>query len=210
MRKGKFGIVLCFYPIAAFAAVILNSPLICAALTAVAVFLEKDDWTGRQTVQAWMASAVVYFVSHMAAWLDMIYIPYISGFLSLVSSVIFVLIYIAAIIFSVLSIIRVRKDEEANFPLLSELAYRIYGQRKPKPVVPPMQYPSPYSMPQMPQQPSPAAAQAPQQPYPPQGAYPASPAPAPQYTPPMAVQPSYEAQQPLQQPQEPGQDSSNS
>ena len=50
MRKGKFGIVLCFYPIAAFAAVILNSPLICAALTAVAVFLEKDEWTGRQTV----------------------------------------------------------------------------------------------------------------------------------------------------------------
>lgn len=210
MRKGKFGIVLCFYPIAAFAAVILNSPLICAALTAVAVFLEKDEWTGRQTVQAWMASAVVYFVSHIAAWLDMIYIPYISGFLSLVSSVIFVLIYIAAIIFSVLSIIRVRKDEEANFPLLSELTYRIYGQRKPKPVVPPMQYPSPYGMPQMPQQPSPAAAQAPQQPYTPQGAYPASPAPAPQYTPPMAVQPSYEAQQPLQQPQEPGQDGSNS
>ena len=57
MRKGKFGIVLCFYPIAAFAAVILNSPLICAALTAAAVFLEKDEWTGRQTVQAWMASA---------------------------------------------------------------------------------------------------------------------------------------------------------
>ncbi len=196
MRKGKFGIVLCFYPIAAFAAVILNSPLICAALAAAAVFLERDEWTGRQVLQAWMASAVVFFASRAAGWIDRIYIPYISGFLSVVSTILFVLIYLAAVIFSVLAIIRVRKDEEAGFPLLSELAYRIYGQRKPKPVMPPIQYTAPYGMPQQP----------PQQPYPPQGTYPAPQGPAPQYAPPMAVQPSYEAPQP---PQAPGTDSPN-
>ena len=61
MKKGKFGIVLCFYPIAAFAAVILNAPIICFALAAAAIFIERDEWAGRQTLQAWMVSALVYF-----------------------------------------------------------------------------------------------------------------------------------------------------
>ena len=43
MKKGKFGIVLCFYPIAAFAAVILDSPLICLILVMAAIFLEQDE-----------------------------------------------------------------------------------------------------------------------------------------------------------------------
>lgn len=210
MRKGKFGIVLCFYPIAAFAAVILNSPLICAALAAAAIFLEKDEWTGRQTLQAWMVSAVVFFFDHAVSLVRLVHIPFISAFLSVVVTIAFVLVYLAAIVFSVLSIIRVRKDDEANVPLFSEFAYRIYGQRKPKPVAPPVQqYTVPYGMPQQP------PVQAPQQPYPPQGAYPA--APAPQYAPPMAVQPPYgvqpsqETQPPVsaQPSQESGQDSTN-
>lgn len=206
MRKGKFGIVLCFYPIAAFAAVILNAPLICAAIAAAAIFLEKDEWAGRQTLQACMASALVFFFDHLLNWgLDLVYIPYITNFLSVVATIIFVLVYLAAVILSILAIIRVRKDEEANFPLLSELAYRIYGQRKPKPVAPPVQqYAAPYGMPQQPVQ----------QPYPTQGAYPAAPSPAPQYAPPVSVQPAYGVQPPQepqpsvgpQPPQEPGQD----
>lgn len=180
MRKGKFGIVLCFYPIAAFIAVILNSPLICAALAVAAIFLEKDEWTGRQTLQAWMASVLVFFFDHVLSWaVDLVYVPYLSGFLSVVTTVLFVLVYLVVILFSVLGIIRVRKDGEANLPLLSELAYHVYGQQKPKPAPSLVQqYPMPYGVPQQPQQ----APQAQQQPYPPQ------PYAAPQYTPPTPAQ----------------------
>lgn len=205
MRKGKFGIVLCFYPIAAFAAVILNSPLIALVITAAAVFIEKDEWAGRQTLQAWMASVLVYFVDTvLGRAVDLIHIPFISNLLSVAFTVLSVLVYLAAVVLSILAIIRVRKDEEANFPLLSELAYRIYGQSKPKPAAPPVpQYTAPYGVPQQPVG----------QPYQPQNPYPQAQQPqVPQYTPPMAVQPPYEAPQPqapqppFQQPQAPGQD----
>lgn len=193
MKKGKFGIVLCFYPIAAFAAVILsNSTLICLALAAAAIFLEKDEWAGRQTLQAWMASVVLFFFSQLTTIVKMTHIPFISSFIQTVATILYFLVYLAAVVFSVLAIIRVCRDGEANFPLFSEFAYRIYGQRKPKPVAPPtiqQQYPMPYGMPQQP-------VQAPQQPYPPQAqnTYPVPPAP-PQYAPPMAVQPPYDVQQ---------------
>ncbi len=68
MKKGKFGIVLCFYPIAAFSAAILHAPLICAGLAAAAAFLERDEWAARQSLQAWMLSALVFFVRTAAGW----------------------------------------------------------------------------------------------------------------------------------------------
>lgn len=170
MKKGKFGIVLCFYPIAAFAAVILNFPLFCLALAAAAVFLERDEWAGRQTLQAVMASFLVSFFEHaQTVFADSIFIPVVSTVLSVVSTVVFVLLYLAAIIFSILGMIRTGKGEEANFPVFSDLAFRIYGKLKPKPVrVPQYAYDphQPYGAPMPPQMPPQA-----QQPF--QGAYPA-------------------------------------
>jgi len=195
LRKGKFGFVLCFYPIAAFAAVILNSPLICTAIAAAAVFLERDEWTGRQTLQAWMASILVYFFDNvLLAGIDLFHIPFISSFLSVVASILFVLVYLVAILFSILGIIRVRKDEEANFPLLSELAYHIYGQSKPQPVIQPNPYTIPYGQPQQaPYAPQPPQAQ--QQAYPGQPAYTAAPQYAPLAAPAANVQQPQEAAQ---------------
>ena len=85
MKKGKFGIVLCFYPIAAFAAVILNSPIICLALAAAAIFLEKDEWAGRQSLQAWMASVVVFFFNGLFKnVMGLIHVPFLSTMLSFI------------------------------------------------------------------------------------------------------------------------------
>ena len=41
MRKGKLGVVLCLYPIVGFACVILNQPLLCAAVFALALIAER-------------------------------------------------------------------------------------------------------------------------------------------------------------------------
>ena len=55
------------------------------------------------------------------------------------------------------AILRVARDQEADLPVLSGLAYRAYGKRKPQPM------PGPYQAPYPPQ------GQPPYPPYPPQG-----------------------------------------
>lgn len=146
MRKGKFGVVLCLYPIVGFACVILNRPLLCAAVFALALIAERDPWTGRQTLQAFALSAatailrkVLTFVIHLFpgdyySWGVLRYFSVALGALS-------ALVYLLAIVVSVLAITRVMKDREADLPLLSDLAYWAFGLRKPRPV--PGQYPPP-------------------------------------------------------------------
>lgn len=146
MRKGKFGVVLCLYPIVGFACVILNQPLLCAAVFALALIAERDPWTGRQTLQAFALSAttailrkVLTFVIHLFpgdyySWGVLRYFSVALGALS-------ALVYLLAIVVSVLAITRVMKDREADLPLLSDLAYWAFGLRKPRPV--PGQYPPP-------------------------------------------------------------------
>lgn len=141
LKKGKFGLVLCLYPIVGFVCVILRQPLLCAAVLALAVFLEKDPWAGRQTFQAWSLSLIVFFFDSVLTWLAALVYNVLSGvafslagFFSGFISVVSALIYLTAIVFSIIGILRVMKDEEAKIPLLADLSYRIYGQRKPRPV----------------------------------------------------------------------------
>ncbi len=166
MKKGKFGIVLCLYPIVAFICIILKLPLVWLPLV-LAVFVEKDEWAGRQTLQALMLSAFVTFFGDIVPWaVSLLRIPFVSGIFSTVSTVLNILVYLAAIIFSILGIVRVMKDQDADLPLLSEIAYRAYGQRKPKSA--PMPYYTPgqppqYQQPTYPQQTGNAQPNAPQE-----------------------------------------------
>lgn len=163
MKKGKFGIVLCFYPIAAFAAVILQAFWLSALALAVAVFLEKDEWTGRQTLQAALLAAIVWCFRAFSRQIgSMLYVPLLSDILRAATAVVFVIVYLGAIMLSILAIIRVMKEQEANLPLLSDLAHRVYGKRPVKPVI----YPQPYGRPDLtqftqPAQPDPQPVQQP-------------------------------------------------
>ena len=147
MRKGRFGIVLCFYPIVAFAAVILQSFGLAALALAVAVFLERDEWTGRQTLQAVLLAAIVWCFRSVSRQLgSMPYVPIFSDIIRTAGTVVFVFVYLAAIVLSILAIVRVMKEQEANLPLLSDLAHRVYGKRPAKPV----NFPQPYGQPSVP------------------------------------------------------------
>lgn len=195
MKKGKFGIVLCFYPIAAFAAAILDAPLIGAILAAAAIFAERDEWAGRQTLQAWMLSVVMSFFSGVAGWVGNVPVPFLGAALSVTTTVLYVVVYFCGLVLSILGISRVMRDGEANIPVLCDIAYRVYGKRRPKPTVtqiPPAGYPGAYQYPQEqpPQappaysvppyaQPHPAPQPMQQPPQPPQGYAP------PMYTPPV-------------------------
>ena len=174
MRKGKLGLVLCLYPILAFACVIVSQPLLCALIFAFVLLTERDEWTGRQTLQALILSAVTALVRELLVY--GLFPPY-SGFFQMVSvalGAISALVYLVAIILSILAILRVMKDQEAGLPLLSGLAYKAYGKRKPQPM--PGQYPPPYGAQppyappyqQPPYPPQPGPYQPPQPPVPPQ------------------------------------------
>lgn len=136
MRKGKLGLVLCLYPILAFACVIVSQPLLCALIFAFVLLAERDEWTGRQTLQALILSAVTALVRELLVYGASLFPPY-SGFFQMVSvalGALSALVYLVAIILSILAILRVMKDQEAGLPLLSGLAYKAYGKRKPQPM----------------------------------------------------------------------------
>ena len=109
MRKGKFGLALAFYPIAALICVIIKQPVLCALVTGLAIFSDFLPWAA-----------------------SLCPIPLIKQVVQTGATVLHVLVYLAAILLSIFGILRLMKEQEADFPLLSDLAYRAYGKAKPK------------------------------------------------------------------------------
>lgn len=144
MRKGRFGLVLCAYPILAFACVILQQPILCALVFGFALVAERDEWTGRQCLEALGLSVCAGFLRWVLTWAGDFLpdYPYFFSYLSIVLHILAALVYLGAILLSILAILRVVKEREADLPLLSSLALRAYGKQKPRPF--PGSYPPPY------------------------------------------------------------------
>lgn len=192
MRKGKLGVVVCLYPILGFVCVILNQPLLCALIFGFVLVAERDEWAGRQTLQALGLSAIAVVLRELLVYSVNLFPVYIDffHFLSTAFGTLSALVYLAAIITSMVAITRVMKDQEASLPGLDRLAYRAYGKQKPRPM--PGQYPPPYGV----QPPYAHPYQQPGQPYPPQ--------PGPYQQPPQAPQQSQPSVPPQNGPQQPG------
>lgn len=192
MRKGKLGVVVCLYPILGFVCVILNQPLLCALIFGFVLVAERDEWAGRQTLQALGLSAIAVVLRELLVYSVNLFPVYIDffHFLSTAFGTLSALVYLAAIITSMVAITRVMKDQEASLPGLDRLAYRAYGKQKPRPM--PGQYPPPYGV----QPPYAHPYQQPGQPYPPQ--------PGPYQQPPQASQQPQPPVPPQNGPQQPG------
>lgn len=159
MRKGRFGAVLCLYPILAFTGVILHQPLLCALFFLLALLAERDEWASRQSLQALALGLVSYGLGKILNGVGSLLPEYTTLYyvFSTVFALVSNLVYLAAIVLSIVAIVRVLKDQEADLPGFSALAYRAFGKQKPRPIYP-GQMPPPYT----PGQP----------PYPPQGPVP--------------------------------------
>ena len=192
MRKGKLGVVVCLYPILGFVCVILNQPLLCALIFGFVLVAERDGWAGRQCLQAVGLSAIAVVLRELLVYSVNLFPVYIDffHFLSTAFGTLSALVYLAAIITSMVAITRVMKDQEASLPGLDRLAYRAYGKQKPRPM--PGQYPPPYGV----QPPYAHPYQQPGQPYPPQ--------PGPYQQPPQAPQQPQPPVPPQNGPQQPG------
>ena len=200
MRKGRFGVVLCLYPIAGFACVIFHLPIAAAIVFALALIAERDEWTGRQSLQALELGLLSWFLQKA---LHLVSSTFGNSYgllaaLGIGSAVAAALVYLAALVFSVLGILRVMNDREADLPGLASLAWRAYGKRRPAPA--PGSFPPPYSNGFRPGA-YPPPPQAGQPPYPGQAAAPGQPGQAPQNGAPAPGQgPHFQPPQPPQQP----------
>ena len=153
---------------------------------------ERDEWAGRQCLQAVGLSAIAVVLRELLVYSVNLFPVYIDffHFLSTAFGTLSALVYLAAIITSIVAITRVMKDQEASLPGLDRLAYRAYGKQKPRPM--PGQYPPPYGV----QPPYAHPYQQPGQPYPPQ--------PGPYQQPPQAPQQPQPPVPPQNGPQQPG------
>ena len=133
MRKGKFGLALAFYPIAAFICVIVKQPVLCALVTVLAIFVENDEWAARQSLQALFLGIFLWFFSDLLPWAASLFpIPFVKQIIQAGATVLSVLLYLAVILLCIFGILHVMKEQEADLPLFSDLAFRAFGKVKPR------------------------------------------------------------------------------
>ena len=98
--------------------VILNQPLLCALIFGFVLVAERDEWAGRQCLQAVGLSAIAVVLRELLVYSVNLFPVYIDffHFLSTAFGTLSALVYLAAIITSMVAITRVMKDQEASLP----------------------------------------------------------------------------------------------
>ena len=169
MEKGKFGVRLSFYAVAAFIFAILGYSTALILLAGVVIVGEKDEWAGRQVIQAVCLQFVSGLIGTFFGLFDFFYrIPIFGTVWGTIVSIVESVIAIIILIFAIIGLVKVAGGKEAGVPLADKFANWAYGKItvKQQPV---------YQQPMQPMQPmQPAAPAQPVQPM--QPAAPAQPA----------------------------------
>lgn len=139
MKKGRFGIVYAFYVVIAFIGVILKMPLLSGLVFGVALLAEREENISRRCLEAFLLSLVSAFLVTIFSWLGGFAASLFFFFatpLSVLCTGLSALVYAAAVVLSIMAIIRAGRDGEPDVPFFSDLAYMAFGSRKPKAVPP--------------------------------------------------------------------------
>lgn len=138
MEKGKFGFRLSFYAVTAFILAALGNSTALALLAGVALFVEKDEWAGRQVIQAFLLCLFASIVSvclnvfDFMAWFS--WAEYGSALYKVntvwnrIESVINYLVRILVYVFALIGILKTAKGQEAGVPLAGNFANWAYGK----------------------------------------------------------------------------------
>lgn len=185
MQKGKFGICYWFYAVAAFVLAFLGQVLLAGLLLGFVIAAERDEWTIKQTMQAFLLSLVTSVVDGVFGLFNFGIIPVIGGVINIIFGIIAGIVSLLVLICVIVGIVRTARGQDAKIPLVSTLTDRAFGIIKEK--VYTNQPPAP-PYPQQPQAGGPSYYYAPQPPVAPQ--QPAQPPVAPQQPaqPPVAPQ----------------------
>lgn len=157
MEKGKYGIRLSFYAVAAFIFAILGYSTALILLAGVVIVGEKDEWAGRQVIQAVCLQFVSGVISAFFGLFSFFYrIPFIGNVWGIIVSVVESVTAIIILIFAIIGLVKVAKGKEAGVPLAERFANWVYGKItvKQQPV-----YQQPMQQPMQPVQPMQQTAQ---------------------------------------------------
>ena len=130
MTKGKFGIYLWFYAVAAFILTFLGQPLLCGLLLGFVIAAEKNEWLTRQVIQAFFLSL---FVSVLNKLIGIVSIPLgrlpfgVGSVFDTIFGIVDSVISIVVLIFVIIALLKVAKGQEAGLPGLSTLANKAFG-----------------------------------------------------------------------------------
>ncbi len=130
MTKGKIGIALPIIAALVFVFAILNQPLAILLIVGFAVIAEKDEWLNRQVIQGLLLN-VAYIIARLAFNIFFGFFDHIltnfeayeaASTFGDIHNVISDLLYVALLVFAIISIIKVVAGKEANIPVLSKIA----------------------------------------------------------------------------------------
>lgn len=137
MEKGKFGVRLAFYAVAAFVFAMLGWYLALVLLAGVVIVGEQNEWAGRQVIEAFVLLLAAEIINSVLGLFSIVgYIPIIGSIWYKVIGVFGDLLRIAVYVFSIIAIVKVAKGKEAGVPLADKFADWVYGKVVPKPVAP--------------------------------------------------------------------------
>ena len=131
MKKGSSGIRLAHLAALSFAFFIAGQTLICFLIMLAAIFLEKDEWLGRQTLQG----VLLCLTSQLLSWIILMLYRIIptdwesSGTMIKLVDVLDIIFTVLLIVLALAAIVNVLLEKEANLPFLSKLAYMAYGRQ---------------------------------------------------------------------------------
>lgn len=135
MEKGKFGVRLAFYAVAAFVFAMLGWYLGLVLLAGVVIVGEQNEWAARQVIEAFVLLVAAEIVNSVFGLFSIItYIPIIGSIWIKVIAIFSDLVDIAVYVFSIIAIVKVAKGKEAGIPLADKFANWAYGKVAPKPV----------------------------------------------------------------------------
>lgn len=129
MEKGKYGIRLSFYAVAAFIFAILGYTTALFLLAGVVIVGEKNEWAGRQVIQAICLEFVSGIIGTFFGLFDFFYrIPIFGTVWGTIVSVVESVIAIALLVFAIIGLVKVAKGREAGVPLADKFANWAYGK----------------------------------------------------------------------------------
>lgn len=167
MEKGKFGIRMSFYAVAAFIFAILGYSTALILLAGVVIVGEKNEWAGRQVIQAVCLQFVSGTIGVLFGLFDFFYrIPIFGTVWGTIVSIVESVIAIVILVFAIIGLVKVAKGKEAGVPLADRFANWAYGKitvkqqpvyQQPMQQAQPMQQTQPMQQAQPVQQAAPAA-----------------------------------------------------
>ncbi|MCI8401510.1 MAG: hypothetical protein HFI38_05355 [Lachnospiraceae bacterium] len=128
MKKSNYGFNLWFYPAIVFALAIFGQTLLCGLITIFAIAAEKDEWTSRQTLEAFFLSLVNSVVSVVLRLFDVVtWIPFLGTGVDVILKFCTSVIGLVVLLLAVMGVLRVSRGEEARIPGIHALVNRVFS-----------------------------------------------------------------------------------